>query len=246
MKFGAFLQFLIIVNCFINSKTQKLDLDTYYTDKLPLRYFNYFDLLNVQVYCPGRGVLKNFVLRRDGSNNFWYEYQCYSSLNEEVDYGEPIIKGLTLTSNHTFSSNWGISSNLNFLNDFSIDCWADYGLNSFRIFKSNGLKSNTICKGTKPSYTTPFNIATEPKKCNSNSIDCLFDVRVGVTDEENDVNIGYPLRGFKYIVQYESSYSNNVIAYYLFSYSKLRNMKIVRDSYKQKFEQLRNSNTQQN
>ena len=244
MKFGAFLRFLIIFIFFINTKTQKLDLDTYYTDKLPLRYYNYFDLLNVKVACPGRGVLKNFVLRKDDSNYFWYEYQCYSSLSEEVDYGEPIIKGLTLTSNRTLSSSYRIYSDLNFLNNFSIDCWADYGLNSFKIFKNNVLQSNTICKGTKPSYTTPINIATESKKCYYNSIDCLFDVRVGVTDEENDVDIGYPLRGFKYVVQ--SSGSNNVIAYYLFSYSKLRNMKIVRDSYQQRFEQLRNSNTQQN
>ena len=244
MKFGAFLRFLIIVIFFINTKTQKLDLDTYYTDKLPLINNNYFDLFNVQDICPGGGVLKNFVLRKDDSNNFWYEYQCYSSLREEIDYGEPIIKGLTLTVNHTLTSSRRIYGSLNYLNSISIDCWADYGLNSFKIFKSNGLQSNTICKGTKPSYTTPINIATESKTCNVNTMDCLFDVRVGVTDEENDVDIGYPLRGFKYVVQ--SSYSGDATVHYLFSYSKLINMKIVKDSYQQRFEQLRNSNTQQN
>ena len=70
MKFGAFLQFLIIVLFFINTKTQKLDLETYYTDKFPLAYNNYFDLLNVQVSCPGRGVLKNFIIRKNDYNNF--------------------------------------------------------------------------------------------------------------------------------------------------------------------------------
>ena len=245
MKFGAFLQFLIIVLFFINTKTQKLDLETYYTDKFPLAYNNYFDLLNVQVSCPGRGVLKNFILRKDDSNHFWYEYQCYSSLREEVDYGEPIIKGLTLISNHTLTYNSRIYGTLKYLNGIAVDCWVDYGLNSFKIFVNNGLKSNTICKGTKPSFTTPMNVATATNTCNANSIECLIDVRVGVTDEENDTVVGYPLRGFKYVVE-KDYYSNSVRAYYLFSYSKLRNMKIVRDTYQQKFEQLRNSNTQQN
>ena len=243
MNFRTYLQIAIFFIIFIYSKEQKLSLETYTTKKYKFYYNSYYDLFNVQVECPNMGVMKNFVLRRD-TYSFWYEFQCYSSLSEEVDYGEPIIKGLTLTTSREWQANY-INSEINYLNNYPVDCWVDYALNSFALYFSNGLKRLTSCKGIKPSFTSQVNVKTVSKTCDYRTFDCLFDIKVGRTDEENDVDIGYPLRGFKYIV--DSSRNNYYpTVYILYSYSKLRNMQIVKDSYKQRFEQLRNSNTQKN
>ena len=242
MNLGTYLKIVITFIIFIQSNEQKLSLQTYSTEKTQFYYNNYYDLFNVKVECPNFGVLKNFVLRKDNSG-FWYEYQCYSSLSENVDAGEPIIKGLTLTTTRQWTFNY-INSKISYLNNYPVDCWADYALNSFVLFFNNGLRRQTSCKGIKPSFTSMVNIRTESKQCNINSFDCLFDIKVGSTAQENDVDIGYPLRGFKYIV--ENNNYNYPTVYILYSYSKLRNMQVVRDSYKQRFEQLRNSNTQKN
>ena len=243
MNFGTSFQIVIIFIICIQSKEQKLNLQTYSTEKYQFYYNSYYDLFNVKVECPNLGVLKNFVLKRDNSG-FWYEYQCYSSLSENVDIGEPIIKALTLISTHQWTYNY-INSAITYLNNYPVDCWADYALNAFVLFFSNGLKRQTSCKGIKPSFTSLVNVRTESKQCNINSFDCLFDIKVGSTEQENDVDIGYPLRGFKYVVETRNNY-NYPTVYILYSYSKLRNMQVVRDSYKQRFEQLRNSNTQKN
>ena len=87
-------------------------------------------------------------------------------------------------------------------------------------------------------------VETKKKAASRTTMDALLDVLVGRTDKENDVDVGFPLRGFKFVV--ESSSSSNPNVYFKYSYAILRNMKELRDSYKQRFEQLRNGNTQKN
>ena len=243
MKDRYYLQLYLILILFIVSKQQKLELTTHETNRYQNSYRGWYDLLRFEVECPNRGIFKNFVLKKE-NNQYFYRYQCYSSVSQDIDYGEPIIKNLKLSTKYE----WNYRSydfGLNYLNGFSVDCWADYGLNYFQLYVKNGLNRYAFCHGIKPSYTSPLSIETEHKIGSIDSLDALVDVTVGSTAQENDVDIGYPLRGFKYVVDTSSSYSNPTI-YYVYSYSKLRNMKVVLDSYKQRFEELRNSNTQKN
>lgn len=235
---------------------QKLQLKSYSSQPVAIKTGTWYDLLNILVECPNNGVIKNFALKTDRTN-IWYDYQCYSSLKPEPDDGEPIIKQVTLYSKS--NNNVYIQQSVRSLNNFNVDCWSDYGLKSFKLYlelynqhsyyygETYLLKREAVCHGVKPSYTTPINIETVKARCDENyplysAYSCLFDIVVGSTATENDVDIGFPLRGFKYMI--EGSY--NPTAYYLYSYSKLRNMKVVKDSYEQKFKQLRDSNTQKN
>ena len=238
---------LIILVCTLLSfsNQQKLSLTSHSTEKVSFYYKNWYDLLGIEVDCPFNGVLKNFVLRTDGSS-YWYDYQCYSSLTEDSDEGEPIIKRLTLTTN--YRGTVYIRSSVTTLNGFPVDCWADYGLKSFKLFyerlySGQALKRKAVCHGIKPSYTSPINVETEKLTCSASSFNCYVGILVGSTAQENDVDIGFPLRGFKYVVDTSKS-STNPTVYYKYSYAVLRNMKVVKDSYEQRFKQLRDSNTQ--
>ena len=105
------------------------------------------------------------------------------------------------------------------------------------------LKRATYCHGLKTTYTSQLTYYSEGKTCGYNSFDALFDVVVGSQEKENDVDIGYPLRGFKYVVD-TSKNAYNPTVYYVYSYSKLRNMKVVLEDYKKRFEELRKNNDQ--
>lgn len=247
MEYNFFILLSLLLSFFSFCQGQKLDLTKYKTPDYSFSSKSWKDLLNVGVQCPNRGVLKNFVLRRN-NYKFWYEYSCYSSIVNETDYGEPIIKRLTGTSDANYGS-VNIQSSIKTLNGFVLECFVDYGLNTFGMYEeknyySSELKRATKCHGLKTTYTSTLIVTTEPKSCAYNSFDALFDVVVGRTDEEDDVNIGYPLRGFKYVV--DSSNYNYATVYYVYSYSILRNMKVVKDEYIKKFEALRKSNTQAN
>ena len=111
-------------------------------------------------------------------------------------------------------------------------------------YYSSELKRATKCHGFKTTYTSKMIYTNTPKAYAYNSFDALFDAVLGRTDQEDDVNIGYPLRGFKYVV--DSSNYNYATVYYVYSYSILRNMKVVKDESIKKFESLRKSNTQVN
>jgi hypothetical protein len=132
-----------------------------------------------------------------------------------------------------------------------MDCWPDYGLHNFTILVYSGgygkynINRKAICHGIKSSYTSPMNLQTEERYGYAYSLDSFVDVLVGSTEKETDEIIGYPLRGFKYVIQYDR-WTNNVVTYYVYSTAKLRNMKVVRDSYQKRFEELRKSNTQKN
>ena len=253
--------FIILVSVLITlTNQQKLQLNSYSSQPVAMKTGTWYDLINILVECPNSGVIKNFALKTDGYN-IWYDFQCYSSVKPEPDEGEPIIKQVILTT--TSNSKYYVQPSIKSLDSFSVDCWSDYGLRSFKLYTEltrqpygyyysevYQLKKEAICHGVKPSYTTPINVQTTKAVCEEyyslkSSYSCLFDIVVGSTATENDVDIGFPLRGFKYIIE-NSQYQGYPTGYYLYSYSKLRNMKVVKDSYEQKFKQLRDSNTQKN
>ena len=91
----------------------------------------------------------------------------------------------------------------------------------------------------KTSFQTKYEVQTEKRTGNMNTLDPLKDIIIGRTDKETTDIIGYPLRGFKYNVE------DNTF-YFTYSYAKLRNMKPVLDSYKQRFKDLRDKNDQKN
>lgn len=242
MGYNVFIEvtlFLIIFSCV---KGQKLNLTYHKSQVYPFKTRSWTDLLNVVVECPNRGVIKNFILKKD-SHSFWYEFYCYSAVELVNDYGEPIIKVLYGT-NYVNTENYYIQSNIRALNGFTLQCSVDYGLNTFGIYqKSNKLERNAYCHGLKTSYTSTLKFETTRKTCSYSTFDALFDVVVGSTETENDIDIGYPLRGFKYVVDTSRSTSNPTV-YYVYSYSKLRNMKVVLDDYKRRFKELRKNNDQ--
>ena len=252
MKYILNLQLSLIFILFITTNEQKLDLRTYYSDRVTIQQNGgWYDIHGLEVTCPNEGIIKNFVLRKE-NNQIFYEYQCYSSVSPDEDYGEPIIKRLTLTTSYDGSYTQGISPHLSYINGLSCDCWPDYGLHNFTILVYNvgygnyNINRRALCHGIKSSYTSPMNIQTQPRTGNAYSLDTFVDVLVGSTEQETDEIIGYPLRGFKYVVNYNRWNTNEVTTYYIYSYAKLRNMKVVRDSYQQRFEELRKSNTQKN
>ena len=126
MKDRYYLQLYLILILFIVSKQQKLELTTYETNRYQKSNRGWNDLLNFEVECPNKGIFKNFVLKKE-NNQYFYRYQCYSSVSSDVDYGEPIIIGLKLSTKYE----WNYRSydyGLNYLNGFSAQCWADYGI----------------------------------------------------------------------------------------------------------------------
>ena len=74
-------------------------------------------------------------------------------------------------------------------------------------------------------------------------MDGLVDIVVGSQEIEDDENIAYPLRGFKYNVDTTSCEEKPTVSY-LYGYSILRNMKKEYESAKQTLKALRKNNTQ--
>ena len=239
----AKLLFYLFLLFFSLTKEQKLTLTKYIGPKYKVKTGTWTDLLDVSVDCPNKGIFKNFILKKE-NGYFWYEYQCYSSVTENSDYGEPIIKVVRFSSYNKIKTT--LQSYIQALNQYSLECDVDYGLNSFKLYISQGLiKRDTFCHGLKATYTSKTVIATTGNIAYYGSMDGLTNILVGRTDTENDVDIGFPLRGFQYVVDSSKSTYYPTI-YYLYSYSKLRNMAVVADAYKKKFQELRNANTQKN
>lgn len=241
MKFRTFLWISITLILFSSTKEQELKLTDHESDRYTIKFGSWQDLVGVVLECPNKGVLKNFVLKKE-DNQIYYKYQCYSSDTIDIDYGEPIIKQVTLTNKYeNYITRYG--HDINYLNSFSGECLVDYGLNHFEIINTNkGLNRKTLCHGLKTSWTSTLSISTEKKQAYYTSLDGLVDVVVGSTAQENDVDIGYPLRSFKYVVESAGYYP---IVSYIYSYSKLRNMKPERQAKEKRMSDLRKSNTQE-
>ena len=209
-------------------------------------YYNYwYDLIGQEIRCPNDGVIKNFILKKSGSE-YYFDLQCYSSEQEGVDYGEPIVKCATLTSTleTTLTSS---QKDISTLNTFEMDCTPEYGLNGFKIFQERDnfnrvkLKKANYCKPTKGSYVSKKNIKTNQKAVTSTNLDCFVDILVGSTETETENIIGYPLRSFQFIIEGTTTRRN---CYYIYSYSKLKNMGKLKDQRHKQFEDLRNKNSQ--
>ena len=235
---------LALLLAFINiSNQQYLSLNAHRTPDYPIITGTWKDLLGVVIQCPHGGIIKNFVLRKN-TQNFWYEFQCYSSLDDNSDVGEPIIKGLTLFSTYRYTIT--IQENIRTIDQYPVDCWIDYGLIGFYLYNDNGvLRREAICHGLKSSYTSKIEVATASVTALATTMDGLIDIVVGSTATEDNVNIAYPLRGFKYNIDTSSSKERPRVSY-KYGYSILRNMKDVKQYYDEAFERLRNGNTQKN
>jgi len=238
------LNLLILLIFIILSNCEKLVPKKVQTTQFSIFYNYWYDLLGQEIKCPNDGVIKNFVFRKTGYN-YYYDLQCYSSETEDVDYGEPIVKDATYinTLDATFSSN---SQDISALNTFEMDCTPEYGLNGFKIYlEKEGLKTKikktNYCKPTKSSYVSQKNIMTQSKSSSSTNLDCFVDILVGSTETETEEVIGYPLRSFKFMI---GGTPRNRICYYIYSYSKLKNMGVLKDQRLKQFAELRNKNTQ--
>ena len=213
--------------------------------KYSILYNNWNDLIGQEILCPNQGVIKNLVLRKS-NNYYYYDLECYSSDKEGLDYGEPIVKCATLTNTLevTFSS---VRKDLSTINNLEMDCTPEYGLNGFKLFEEadyfygRKLKKANFCKPTKSSFVSKKNLKTKEKQSTSNNLDCFVDILVGSTEAENEEVIGYPLRSFQFKVETYSQYRK---CYYIYSYSKLKNMGILKDQRHKQFAELRNKNTQ--
>ena len=240
MKPDEYLLFMILIIIINQSNQQYLSLTSHSTNRIQISTGTWKDLLEVKVECPNRGVLKNFVLRKD-STHFWYDFQCYSSRSNSIDEGEPIIKGLALSSTYKYTIS--IQENIRTLSDYPVECWVDYGLASFKLYNDNGLKRDATCYGLKAKYTSKIEIKTATVQALATKIDGLVGITVGSTETETDENIAYPLRGFKYNIDISGSREKPTVSYY-YGYSILKNMKKLKENAKQSFENLRNGNTQ--
>ena len=212
-------------------------------------------LIGPTISCPNDGVIKNFVLRKS-DEGYYFELECYSSDKEDVDYGEPIVKCATYSDTNTLTLKGSNGVYFSHIASFEMDCTPEYGLNGFNItlwrlgYSDLVLQKVSLCKPTKSSYVSKKELVTQVKQADSLSLDCYVDILVGSTDEENEDNIGFPLRSFqfKYEVK-EVKYSlfntkKTIKCYYIYSTSKLKNMGKLKDERLKQFAELRNKNTQ--
>ena len=243
MKYYAFLSLFILIIVIKLSNQAPLNLKQYSTKKYKMATRSWTDLIGISVACPNNGVLKNFVLRADFSaKTLWYDYSCYSSLSSAADIGEPVVKGLTLHS--TYSKGFYIkNTDIRNINDYPVECWVDYGLVSFQLYNDRNyiLRREAVCHGLKSKYSTSMNVNTGYKVSYYSYLDGLVGTVVGSTAKENNQNVAYPLRGFRYKI---INNGGSVKVGYVYAYSILRDMKAVYDNAKASFQRLRNGNTQ--
>ncbi len=236
MKYNICL--LVILMTISLTEQQTLSLKSYSTQKYKIVTNSWRDLIGVQVECPNDGVFKNIKLRVE-NGLFWYDFECYSSEKKEYDYGAAIIKFSNARLRTPFNASPSDKNLANLINIGFGDS-VDYALKSFVIKQeSTSLSVITYSHGMKTSFQTKYEVQTEKRTGNMNTLDPLKDIIIGRTDKETTDIIGYPLRGFKYNVE------DNTF-YFTYSYAKLRNMKSVLDSYKQRFKDLRDKNDQKN
>ena len=244
MKLSEFLSILFIIINIYQSNQQYLSLTNHTSKHYQIKTNDFFDLIGVEVGCPHSGILKNFVLKKN-SKKFWFKYQCYSSESDDIDEGEPIIKGLERVSDELCED---IFTETEF---YYIDyplyhsiCPLDFGINYFKFYKKkNGIiRIYTVCFALKSKYSTKIEIKTKkrPDPEEAPSLGSLVGIVVGSQKTEDDENIAYPLRGFRlYVVSTEVDISG-----YYYGYSVLRNMKKELEFARQTFESLKNNSTQ--
>jgi hypothetical protein len=183
---------------------------------------------------------------RKSGNEYYFDFQCYSSESQDVDYGEPIVKDATHTSTMGISF-FSSPKDIEILSTLEMDCTPENGVNGFKIYQERDNSNNFIlnkenyCKPTKSSFVSKKDIKTQEKIATSINLDCFVDILVGSTETETEDIIGYPLRSFQFKIEGTSTKRN---CYYIYSYSKLKNMGKLKDQRHKQFADLRNKNTQ--
>ena len=200
---------------------------------------SYKDLLDLAVYCPHNGVLKNFRVDFDGSN-VYYNFSCYSSFSDTNEDDESVLKSAGLDQSKTFKNT--LTDSISSLGTLDIVCPVDYALNKFVLTKNGN--SNLVvdykCVGVKSQSQTKANtITTEAQNGDGKSLDAMKGLFCGDTTAETEEVPGNPLKGFKIIV------SGNKVQYGYSTY-KLRNIQKERIAWGNEARSLRNSNTQKN
>ena len=219
------------------TEQQTLTLTDHRSPNIRVVYNSWMDLTNYKVECPNDGVFKNIRIKVD-NKYFWYEYQCYSSVKKETDYGAAIMK----FSNEYYTYSYGNANfirSFRYLNGIRIGCSVDYALKSFLLKLGSPFQVIITGHGMKTSFQTKYEVETEKRTGDMNSLRTLNNILIGRTDKETTDIIGYPLRGFMFNVK------GNTLSF-IYSYAKLRNMKPVLDSYKQRFKDFRDKNDQKN
>ena len=244
MKYSLYSLYIIQIIFFVlisNSKQEVLEPYSYTSTPKKITTGSWTDLLSYQIQCENSGVLKNFVLKKN-STHFWYEYQCYASKKSSNPDGEPIIKNLVWV--YLDKTNKKYSTDISSLNNIKTKCFVDYGMKGFQIYtEKDKLVTKAICVRVKPSYVSTLSKKTDSRSANSKSIDTLVNTFVGRKDKETETDIAFALRGFQYKVDTSSSSSTPTVSL-VYSYSKIRNMKALKQSYAKKFEELRKKNVE--
>ena len=235
--------FLFIVLFLLISKSnpQKLETIKYTSTPTKINTNNWTEMLNHHVKCENWGILKNFIMKKNNTH-FWYEYECYATKNNPE--GDAIMKNFMWiiidVTKRTYSN-----SITNF-KGMTLNCFVDYGMVGFFLYTEEGyFRWKSTCIRIKPSYVGSLDKTgktTKSQTGNYKTIDALANILVGNTDEETETDIAYPLRGFKVNVDTSKSSSNPSVSF-KYSYSKVRNMKTVKESFAKKFEELRKKNT---
>ena len=155
---------------------------------------SYKDLLDLAVYCPHNGVLKNFRVDYDASN-VWYDFSCYSSFSDANENDESVLKSTGLDQSKTFKTT--LTDSISSLGSLDIVCPVDYALNKFVLTKNGN--SNLVvdykCVGVKSSSQTKANTLTsESQNGDGKSLDALKGLICGDTTAETEEVPGNPLK----------------------------------------------------
>ena len=235
--------FLFIVLFLLISKSnpQKLDPVTYTSTPTKINTNNWTEMLNHKVECENKGLLKNFIMLKNNTH-FWYQYQCYATKKDPE--GDAIMKdGMIIIRDVTKRP---YSNSITNLHRMHLNCFVDFGMIGFHLFTEEGyFRWKEQCIRIKPSYVGSLEKAYRLSNSQTGyykTIDAWTNILVGVSDKETETDIAYPLRGFTVNVDTSKSSSYPTVTF-KYSYSKIRNMKTVKESFAKKFEELRKKNT---
>ena len=239
MNYHFNLIFVIFFLVISNSNQQKLTPVKFTSTPTKIDPNNWTVMLNHKVECKGWRLLKNFIMRKNNTH-FWYEYECYTTTPE----GDAVMTDFSWVIKDVTKRTY--SNSITNLKDMKLNCYVDYGMSSFQLFTEDKyFRWKSRCIRIKPSYVgslTKSKKTTSSQKGNYKTIDALANILVGVNDKETDTDIAYPLRGFQVHVDTKKSSSEPTVSF-IYSYSKVRNMKTVKESFAKKFEELRKKNT---
>ena len=236
MKYVSTLSLLVTFDLILEVSSI-ISYKEYSTNKTNITFNNVSDLIDHNVSCPNKGVLKTFQIKKD-SSQVWFDYSCYSSLTESNEYDESILKALYKTKSYFVYVDKGSI-------EFNIKCPVDYALSQFIITKENSQKFVVYyaCVGVKTRSQNATNSNFNKKfECTTVSLEQLVQLPCGNYAIETDEKPGFPLRGFNLMML---PYNNGkIIVSCKFSFHELRSIELERKEWASKTANQRNTNTQ--